>query len=144
VAVGGLTTLLVAERRQSGPERAAVAAATAWARAVDAHDLAAVQGSTLPSARVLVVGASGLSERPFRGRQFVSGGRLTFEEGLKLRIVGDPVPAGDLQVTMRTHVTCPDGDQADLLTVVTLRRVGDDVRVDSVVMTPAPDRAADL
>lgn len=144
VAVVVLAGVLYGDRRQTTSQRAAVAAATAWARAVDRHDVAAVQASVVPGARAVLVGPTGVLPRPFRGQPFVTDGRLTYDRSLRLAVLSDPDPVHDLQVAMTTRLTCDEGTFTQLA-VLNLQRVGDEVRVASAVLTATPGtaRAAD-
>jgi hypothetical protein len=86
---------------------------------------------------VVLIGSTGVLDRPFRGRQFVDDGRLSYDPSVRLEVVGEPEPVHDLQVSMTTRLTCDEGTFTQL-TVLNLQRNGDQVRVASAVMTATP------
>jgi len=122
----------------SPAQRAAVAAVLAWARAVDAHDVAALDATTVPDAGVLVVDTIGVSDRPFRGRAFLDRDGLTYGPDLRLEVLGVPQAVQDLQVTLTTRLTY-DGRRSTAQTVVNLERRLSGLKVGAVVMTAAPN-----
>jgi hypothetical protein len=139
IAVGVLAVLLHdarADRRAvPGPtpaERAAVSVV-----AIDAHDLTALDTTAVPDAGVLLVGATGVLDRPFHDRAFVYGGRLTYEPDLRLTVVGAPRAVGDLQVTMTVRLSSA-GQVSTAQTVVNLERRVAGPKVSAVIMTLAP------
>jgi len=119
-------------------QRAAVAAVLAWARAVDAHDAAALDASVVADAGVLVIDAAGVRDRPFRGRAFLDRDGLTYGTDLRLEVLGAPQAVQDLQVTLTTRLTY-DGRRSTAQTVVNLERRVSGLKVGAVVMTAAPD-----
>jgi hypothetical protein len=137
VVIVVLAGSLYADRYQSARQREAVALARSWVRAIDGHDLDGVRRSTVPGATAVVVGPSGVLDRPFRGRVFLLGGQLSFRDEVGLRITGEPGPVQELQVTLPTVLTC-EGKDHPQLTVLTLQRVGGQLKVASAVMTSTP------